>query len=114
MQTGINLCVNKSPWIAHCFSHFSSLSLCPLPTNLLCLPVVFQVACMQLINALVTSPDELDLRLHIRNEFMRCGLKEIFPVSKTHGSALMHTFAQNGLIFSLIIYFSNEGSMLLI
>ncbi|GLD60617.1 protein diaphanous homolog 3-like isoform X1, partial [Lates japonicus] len=37
------------------------------------------VACMQLINALVTSPDELDFRLHIRNEFMRCGLKEILP-----------------------------------
>uniref|UniRef100_A0A8D2ARX0 Diaphanous related formin 3 n=1 Tax=Sciurus vulgaris TaxID=55149 RepID=A0A8D2ARX0_SCIVU len=41
--------------------------------------VQLQVACMQLINALVTSPDDLDLRLHIRNEFMRCGLKEILP-----------------------------------
>ena len=28
---------------------------------------------MQLINALVTSPDDLDFRLHIRNEFMRYG-----------------------------------------
>jgi len=36
---------------------------------------------MQLINALVTSPDDLDFRLHIRNEFMRSGLKEILPVS---------------------------------
>ena len=41
----------------------------------------WQVACMQLINALVTSPDELDFRLHLRNEFMRCGLKEVLPVS---------------------------------
>ncbi|XP_042287035.1 protein diaphanous homolog 3-like isoform X6 [Thunnus maccoyii] len=41
--------------------------------------VQLHVACMQLINALVTSPDELDFRLHIRNEFMRCGLKEILP-----------------------------------
>ncbi|XP_073068650.1 protein diaphanous homolog 3 isoform X5 [Manis javanica] len=41
--------------------------------------VQLQVACMQLINALVTSPDDLDSRLHIRNEFMRCGLKEILP-----------------------------------
>uniref|UniRef100_H2V4B8 Diaphanous-related formin 3 n=1 Tax=Takifugu rubripes TaxID=31033 RepID=H2V4B8_TAKRU len=41
--------------------------------------VQLQVACMQFINALVTSPDELDLRLHIRNEFMRCGLKEMLP-----------------------------------
>ncbi|XP_064165909.1 protein diaphanous homolog 3-like [Anguilla rostrata] len=41
--------------------------------------VQLQVACMQLINALVTSPDDLDFRLHIRNEFMRCGLKELLP-----------------------------------
>uniref|UniRef100_A0A5F8GSE5 Diaphanous related formin 3 n=1 Tax=Monodelphis domestica TaxID=13616 RepID=A0A5F8GSE5_MONDO len=41
--------------------------------------VQLQVACMQLINALVTSPDDLDFRLHIRNEFMRCGLKQILP-----------------------------------
>uniref|UniRef100_A0A803VS26 Diaphanous related formin 3 n=1 Tax=Ficedula albicollis TaxID=59894 RepID=A0A803VS26_FICAL len=41
--------------------------------------VQLQVACMQLINALVTSPDDLDFRLHIRNEFMRTGLKEILP-----------------------------------
>uniref|UniRef100_A0A8C1UUV8 Diaphanous-related formin 2 n=1 Tax=Cyprinus carpio TaxID=7962 RepID=A0A8C1UUV8_CYPCA len=32
-----------------------------------------QVACMQLINALVTSPDDLDFRIHLRNEFLRCG-----------------------------------------
>ncbi|KAG3292928.1 diaphanous related formin 3, transcript variant X4 [Ictidomys tridecemlineatus] len=44
--------------------------------------VQLQVACMQLINALVTSPDDLDFRLHIRNEFMRCGLKEILPSLK--------------------------------
>ncbi|KAL1021704.1 hypothetical protein UPYG_G00016860 [Umbra pygmaea] len=41
--------------------------------------VQLQVACMQLINALVTSPDELDYRLHIRNEFMRSGLRQILP-----------------------------------
>ncbi|KFO27904.1 Protein diaphanous like protein 3 [Fukomys damarensis] len=44
--------------------------------------IQLQVACMQLINALVTSPDDLDFRLHIRNEFMRCGLKEILPSLK--------------------------------
>uniref|UniRef100_A0AAY5EMC9 Diaphanous-related formin 3 n=1 Tax=Electrophorus electricus TaxID=8005 RepID=A0AAY5EMC9_ELEEL len=43
--------------------------------------VQLKVSCMQLINALVTSPDELDFRLHIRNEFMRCGLREMLPVS---------------------------------
>ncbi|NWU69430.1 DIAP3 protein, partial [Pterocles burchelli] len=44
--------------------------------------VQLQVACMQLINALVTSPDDLDFRLHIRNEFMRSGLKDILPQLK--------------------------------
>ncbi|XP_061313241.1 protein diaphanous homolog 3 isoform X2 [Pezoporus flaviventris] len=44
--------------------------------------VQLQVACMQLINALITSPDDLDFRLHIRNEFMRSGLKEILPQLK--------------------------------
>ncbi|XP_010570736.1 PREDICTED: protein diaphanous homolog 2 isoform X4 [Haliaeetus leucocephalus] len=38
-----------------------------------------QVACMQLINALVTSPEDLDFRIHLRNEFLRCGLKKILP-----------------------------------
>ncbi|NXW06915.1 DIAP2 protein, partial [Fregetta grallaria] len=43
--------------------------------------VQLQVACMQLINALVTSPEDLDFRIHLRNEFLRCGLKKILPVS---------------------------------
>ncbi|XP_061618855.1 protein diaphanous homolog 3-like isoform X3 [Phyllopteryx taeniolatus] len=51
--------------------------------------VQLQVACMQFINALVTSPDELDLRLHIRNEFIRCGLKAILPqLSSVRNEAL--------------------------
>lgn len=45
-----------------------------------------QVACMQLINALVTSPDDLDFRIHLRNEFLRCGLKKILPVSYQHNT----------------------------
>ncbi|KAF6090291.1 diaphanous related formin 2 [Phyllostomus discolor] len=40
-----------------------------------------QVACMQFINALVTSPYELDFRIHLRNEFLRSGLKTMLPVS---------------------------------
>ncbi|MGH0178491.1 UNVERIFIED_CONTAM: hypothetical protein FKN15_077540 [Acipenser sinensis] len=38
-----------------------------------------QVACMQLINALLTFPEDLDFRIHLRNEFLRCGLKKILP-----------------------------------
>uniref|UniRef100_A0A8C5TZ10 Protein diaphanous homolog 2 n=1 Tax=Malurus cyaneus samueli TaxID=2593467 RepID=A0A8C5TZ10_9PASS len=44
--------------------------------------IQLQVACMQLINALVTSPDDLDFRIHLRNEFLRCGLKKILPALK--------------------------------
>ncbi|XP_070554558.1 protein diaphanous homolog 2-like [Ptychodera flava] len=36
-----------------------------------------QVVCMQLINALVSTPDDVDFRLHIRNEFMRAGLYDV-------------------------------------
>ncbi|KAG8552979.1 hypothetical protein GDO81_003200, partial [Engystomops pustulosus] len=38
-----------------------------------------QVSCMQFINALLTSPEDLDFRIHLRNEFLRCGLKQILP-----------------------------------
>ncbi|XDV51445.1 hypothetical protein PO909_020319 [Leuciscus waleckii] len=55
----------------------------PIVQGLSVRSVQLQVACMQLINALVTSPDELDFRLHIRNEFMRCGLREILPSLNT-------------------------------
>ena len=35
---------------------------------------------MTLINALVSSPEDLDFRLHLRNEFMRSGLREALAV----------------------------------
>ena len=41
---------------------------------------VFQVACVQLINALVSTPDDLDFRLHLRNEFAREGLNDPLQV----------------------------------
>ncbi|NXU95575.1 DIAP2 protein, partial [Xiphorhynchus elegans] len=44
--------------------------------------IQLQVACMQLINALVTFPEDLDFRIHLRNEFLRCGLKKILPALK--------------------------------
>ena len=45
-----------------------------------------RVACLQLINALMTSPDDLDFRIHLRNEFMRVGLIDVLDVSfdKSH------------------------------
>jgi len=38
---------------------------------------VLTVACIQLINTIVITPDDLDFRLHLRNEFMRVGLADI-------------------------------------
>ena len=46
---------------------------------------------MILINALVSSPDDLDFRLHLRNEFMRDGLMDILDVSRAI-SAQLNTF----------------------
>ncbi|XP_007442149.2 protein diaphanous homolog 3 [Python bivittatus] len=53
---------------------------CPILKGLEENSVHLQIACMQFINALITTPDDLDFRLHIRNEFMRCGLKEQLPM----------------------------------
>ena len=41
----------------------------------------FQVSTLLLINSLVSSPDDLDFRLQLRNEFMRVGLMDILEVS---------------------------------
>jgi len=40
-----------------------------------------QTACLQLINAIVSTPDELDFRLHLRNEFLRSGLADALQVA---------------------------------
>lgn len=37
------------------------------------------VGCLQLINAIVTTPDDLEFRLHLRNELMRGGLIDMLP-----------------------------------
>lgn len=36
--------------------------------------------CMTLINAIITSPEDLDFRMHLRNEFMRVGLFDVLEV----------------------------------
>ncbi|KAK8777068.1 hypothetical protein V5799_029590 [Amblyomma americanum] len=37
-----------------------------------------RVACIQLINALVSGTEDFDFRLHLRNEFMRAGMMDIY------------------------------------
>ena len=40
-----------------------------------------RVACLTLINAIVTQTDDLEYRLHLRNEIVRAGLCDILEVS---------------------------------
>ncbi|KAL0858771.1 hypothetical protein ABMA27_011242 [Loxostege sticticalis] len=40
-------------------------------------PESLKNGCMQLINAIITEPEELEFRLHLRSEFMRTGLYDI-------------------------------------
>ena len=49
------------------------LHLLHFDTNLL------KVACLQMINALVATPDDLDFRLHLRNEIIREGFSDALP-----------------------------------
>ncbi|KAL3878570.1 hypothetical protein ACJMK2_030907 [Sinanodonta woodiana] len=39
--------------------------------------IQMQVSCIQLVNAIVSTPDDLDFRLHLRNEIMRTGLIDL-------------------------------------
>ncbi|KAI8479217.1 Protein diaphanous 1 [Branchiostoma belcheri] len=51
-----------------------------------------KVACVQFINALTSTPDDLDFRLHLRNEFMRAGL--IHQISELHKTANEELYIQ--------------------
>ena len=42
---------------------------------------MLQLACLQFINAIVNTPDDIDFKIHLRNEFMRGGLNEVLNVS---------------------------------
>lgn len=39
-----------------------------------------RIACLQLTNAIISTPDDLDFRVHLRNEFWRAGLIDIVEV----------------------------------
>ena len=43
--------------------------------------------CLILINAIISSPEDIDFRMHLRNEFMRVGLMDVLDVS-----SLIHCF----------------------
>merc|ERR1719290_521632 len=39
-----------------------------------------RVACLTLINAVISTPEDLDFRMHLRNEFMRVGLIDVLEL----------------------------------
>ena len=39
-----------------------------------------RIAGLTLINALISTPEDLDFRMHLRNEFMRVGLIDVLDV----------------------------------
>lgn len=41
---------------------------------------MLQLACLQFINAIVNTPEDIDFKIHLRNEFMRGGLEEMLTV----------------------------------
>ncbi|XP_059150637.1 protein diaphanous homolog 2-like isoform X2 [Physella acuta] len=50
-----------------------------------------QVACIQLVNAIVFTPDDLDFRMHLRNEFMRAGLIDLLTWLEQQGDMELQT-----------------------
>jgi len=44
-----------------------------------------KVSCLTLINALLSCPDDLDFRMHLRNEFMRGGLFDVLEAIENSG-----------------------------
>ena len=46
---------------------------------------MLQLACLQFINAIVNTPEDIDFKIHLRNEFMRGGLGDMLAVSECVG-----------------------------
>ncbi|KAJ4443300.1 hypothetical protein ANN_04968 [Periplaneta americana] len=44
------------------------------------------VGCLQLINAIVATPDDMEFRLHLRNEILRAGLIDVFEALENDAS----------------------------
>ena len=59
--------------IRHCYDQLSLFFQGLLITN----NEQLRTNCLSLINAIITTPDDLDFRMHLRNEFMRVGLVDV-------------------------------------
>ena len=55
-----------------------------------------------LINAIITQPDDLDFRMHLRNEFMRVGLLDVLDVRSQRFFFLFPLKSYNNHLRSLL------------
>lgn len=51
--------------------------------------IVLQVACMQFINIVVHSVEDMNFRVHLQYDFTKLGLDEYLDVSKHAGMLLL-------------------------
>ena len=49
----------------------------PIVQGLLVQNEQLRTNCLTLINAIIASPDDVDFRMHLRNEFLREGLMDV-------------------------------------
>ncbi|XP_077284054.1 protein diaphanous-like isoform X2 [Arctopsyche grandis] len=59
-----------------------------------------KVACMQLLNAIINTPDDLDFRLHLRNEIMRIGFFDLID-------DLRSTYTEGGMNIQITAFDGN-------
>ncbi|CAG2100841.1 unnamed protein product [Medioppia subpectinata] len=80
--------------------------------------VSLRLACMQLINAVITNNEDFDFRLHLRNEFFRTGFYDLWddsllPLIQQHNDSEelvtknLHTKTPNEKLVDMINVFNN-------
>jgi hypothetical protein len=52
----------------------------PIVQGLLVGNEILRTNCMTLVNTIITSPEDVDFRMHLRNEFLREGLMDVLDV----------------------------------
>jgi diaphanous 2 len=66
--------------VLEAFSLSSEMRKCdrffPIIQGINMVDVQMKTACLQFVNALICSPDDIDFRIHLRNEFVRLGLMD--------------------------------------
>ena len=64
---------------------------------LICNNDTLKVACLTLTNALISTPEDLDFRMHLRNEFMRVGLLDVLEASSDDFHSLYYNISSKAV-----------------